>query len=65
LFLKTHLVHMTFTSLEGSTKVQTWFLSKFSNSSCMALTQLESERACPTSQGSKRATKSVFEKQER
>jgi hypothetical protein len=31
----------------------------------MALTQLESERACPTSRGSKRATKSVFEKQER
>jgi hypothetical protein len=25
---------MTFTSLGGSTKVQTWFLSKFSNSSC-------------------------------
>jgi hypothetical protein len=31
----------------------------------MALTQLESERACPTSRGSKRVTKSVFEKQER
>jgi hypothetical protein len=31
----------------------------------MALTELESERACPTSRGSKRATKSVFEKQER
>jgi hypothetical protein len=29
------------------------------------LTQLESERVCPTSQGSKRITKSVFEKQER
>jgi hypothetical protein len=25
-----HLVSMTFTSLGGSTKVQTWFLSKFS-----------------------------------
>jgi hypothetical protein len=56
---------MTFTSLGGSTKVQTWFLSKFSNSSCMALTQLESERAYPTSQGSKMAKKSVFAKQER
>jgi hypothetical protein len=29
------------------------------------LTQLESERVCPTSRGSKRATKSVFEKRER
>jgi hypothetical protein len=59
-----NLVPMTFTSLEGSTKVQTWFLSKFFNSSCMALTQLESKRACPISRGSKRATKSEFEKQE-
>jgi hypothetical protein len=56
---------MTFTSLGGSTKVQTWFLSKFSFSSCMALTQLKSERACPTSRGSNRATKSAFVKQER
>jgi hypothetical protein len=31
----------------------------------MTLTQLESKRACPTSRGSKRATKSVFKKQER
>jgi hypothetical protein len=29
------------------------------------LTQLDSERACPTSRGSKRATKTVFEKQDR
>jgi hypothetical protein len=56
---------MTFTSLGRSIKVQTWFLSKFSNSLYMALTQLESERACPTSRGSKIATKSVFKKQER
>jgi hypothetical protein len=59
------LVPMTLTSLGGSTKVQTWFLSKFSNSSCMALIQFKSKRACPTSQGSKRATKTVFVKQER
>jgi hypothetical protein len=44
LFLKTHLVPMTFTSLEGLTKFQTWFLSKFSISPCMALTQLESKK---------------------
>jgi hypothetical protein len=56
---------MTFTSLKGSTKVQTWFLSNFSNSSCMALIQLESKRLCPTSQGLKRTTKSIFVKQER
>jgi hypothetical protein len=31
----------------------------------MALTQLKSEIVCPTSRGSKRATKSVFERQER
>jgi hypothetical protein len=31
----------------------------------MALTQLESESVCPTSRGSKRATNSVFVKQER
>jgi hypothetical protein len=31
----------------------------------MALTQLKSERVCPISRGSKRVTKSVFEKQER
>jgi hypothetical protein len=65
LFLETHLVSMTFTSLGDSTKVQTWFLSKFSNSSCMALTQLESESACPISRGSKSATKSIFVKQVR
>jgi hypothetical protein len=29
----------------------------------MTLTQLESERACPISRGSKRTTKRVFEKQ--
>jgi hypothetical protein len=29
------------------------------------LTQLESERVCPISRGSKRAIKSVFENQER
>jgi hypothetical protein len=65
LFLKTHLVPMTLTSLGGSTMVQTWFLSKFSNSSCMALTQLKSERACPTSRGLNKATKRVLVKQER
>jgi hypothetical protein len=43
-----------------SIKVQTWFLSKFSNSSCMALTQLELERACSISRGSNKATKSVL-----
>jgi hypothetical protein len=59
---KIHLVPITFTSRGGSTKVQTWFLSKFSNSSCMALTQLKSERACPTSRGSNKATKRVFVK---
>jgi hypothetical protein len=58
------LVPMTFTSPRGSTKVQTWLLSKLSNSSCMALTQLELERECPISRGSERATKSVFEKHE-
>jgi hypothetical protein len=31
----------------------------------MALTQLESKRACPTSWGSNKATKRVFVKQER
>jgi hypothetical protein len=60
LFLKTHLVPMTLTSLGGSTNVQTWALSKYSNSSSMALTQLESEGACPISQGSKREIKSIF-----
>jgi hypothetical protein len=44
--------------------VQTLFLSKFSNSSCMALTQLESESACPASQGSNRATNMVLVKQD-
>jgi hypothetical protein len=62
LFLKTHLVPITFISRGGSTKVQTWFLSMFSNSSCMALTQLESESACSTSQSLNKATKSVLEK---
>jgi hypothetical protein len=56
---------MTFTSLGGSTKVQNWFLSKLSNSSCMTLTQLELERVCPIYQGSKRVTKRVLVKQER
>jgi hypothetical protein len=56
---------MTFTSLRGSTKLQTWFLSKFSNSSCMTLTQFKLKRACPISRGSKRVTKNVFMKQER
>jgi hypothetical protein len=65
LFLKPHLVPFTFTSLGGSTKVQAWFLSKFSNSSCMTLTQLESKSVCPTSQGSNKATKSVLVKQEK
>jgi hypothetical protein len=65
LFLKTHLVPMTFTSWGGSTKVQTWFLSKFSNYSCMALTQLKSERTCPTSRGSNKAIKRVLVKQDR
>jgi hypothetical protein len=31
----------------------------------MALIQLKSERACPTSRGSNKATKRVFVKQER
>jgi hypothetical protein len=35
---------------------QTWFLSKFSSSSCMALTQLGSDKACPISRVSKEAT---------
>jgi hypothetical protein len=65
LFLKTHLVPITFTSLGDSTKVQTWFLSKISNSSCMTLTQLKSERACQTSQGSNKATKSMLVNKER
>jgi hypothetical protein len=60
--LKPYLVLMTFTSLRGSTKVQTWFLSKFSNSSYMALMQLKSERACPTSRGSKRGNKECIRK---
>jgi hypothetical protein len=64
LFLKTYLVPITFTSLGGSTKVQTWFLLKFSNSSCMALTQLKLERVCTTSWGSNKATKSALIKQE-
>jgi hypothetical protein len=51
---------VTFTYLGGSTKVQTWFLSKFSNSSCMALTQLKSESVCTKSRGSKRATKAYL-----
>src|SRR6185503_5266450 len=55
-FLKTHFVPMGLEAGGGSTKTQTWFLSKFSSSSCMALTQLESERACPISLGSKEAT---------
>jgi hypothetical protein len=29
LFLKIHLIPMTFTSLGGSTKVQTWFLGVY------------------------------------
>jgi hypothetical protein len=41
----------------GGSKTQTWFLSKFSNSSCIAMTQSELDSVCPTSQGSKEATK--------
>jgi hypothetical protein len=60
LFLNTYLVSITLTPRGGSAKVQTWFLSKFSNSSSMALTQLESESACITSRGSNRATNNVL-----
>jgi hypothetical protein len=35
----------------GGTKTQT----KFSNSSCIVLTQFRSDKACPTSWGSKEA----------
>jgi hypothetical protein len=45
--------------------VQTWFLSKFSNFSCMSLTQHESESECPTSRGSNRETNIVLVKQDR
>jgi hypothetical protein len=56
---------ITFTPVGGSTKVQIWFLSKFSNSSCMALTQLESERGYAIYRGSNKEIKSVLVKQER
>jgi hypothetical protein len=46
LFL-THLVPIGLQYGGGSTNSQTWFLSKFSNSSCIAFTQFESESACP------------------
>jgi hypothetical protein len=65
LFLNTHLVPITLTPWAGSNKVQTWFLSKFSNSSWWTLTQLKLERACPTSEGSNRATNRVLIKQDR
>jgi hypothetical protein len=65
LFLKTHLIPVTFTLGGGSTKFQTWFLSKFSNFSCMTLNQLESESACPTCHGSNRATNNVLVKHDR
>jgi hypothetical protein len=53
LFLETHLVPIGWQFKGGGTKTQTWSVSKFSISSCIALNQLGSYKACPTSQGSK------------
>jgi hypothetical protein len=39
----------------GSTSNQTWFCSKFSSSSCITLTQLGLDKACPIIQGLKEA----------
>jgi hypothetical protein len=46
----------------GGTKTHTWFRSKFSNSSCIALTQSALDRACPISRGLKEATKAEWAK---
>jgi hypothetical protein len=48
---------MGWQSSGGGIKTHTWFRSKFSNSSCIALTQSALDRACPISWGSKEATK--------
>jgi hypothetical protein len=45
-FFHTHFVPIGLQFGGGSTNSHTWFLSKFSNSSCMAFTQLGSDRAC-------------------
>ena len=42
--------------VRNKARFQTLFLSKFSNSSCMALTQFESDKVCEISRGSKEAT---------
>jgi hypothetical protein len=54
-------IHITRGLNYGPNKVS----QKFSKSSSMMLTQLESERACPTSRGSNKATKRVLVKQKR
>ena len=56
LFLKIHFVLVGWQFWGRSTRNQTWLRSKFSSSSCMALTQLGSESTCPISLGSKEAT---------